>query len=81
MTTKTISITEEVYEKLKARKLPHESFSDAIGRLTATKGDIQECLGLWKDVTEEEIKTMEKAIAAGRQTTSDILQKLYGKTA
>jgi len=33
MGTKTLSITNEVYYKLKRRKLPGESFSDTIGRL------------------------------------------------
>src|SRR2546428_5242962 len=34
MVTKTISITREAYDRLKARKGPEESFSDVILRLT-----------------------------------------------
>lgn len=34
MGTKTIRVREEVYERLKARKRPDESFSDLLDRLT-----------------------------------------------
>lgn len=35
--TRTISLTREAYDRLRARKGPHESFSDVILRLTARK--------------------------------------------
>ncbi|MBI4415461.1 MAG: antitoxin VapB family protein [Euryarchaeota archaeon] len=37
MAAKTIRITREAYERLRARKLPDESFSDVILRLTGRR--------------------------------------------
>ena len=37
MATKTISITEEAYERLKSRKKENESFSDIINKITHKK--------------------------------------------
>ncbi len=81
MGTKTISVTDDAYEELKALKIGEESFSDAIKRLSQAKGNLKDCLGLWKDLTKEERGTIEKAVSAGRQTTQKILRKLHGNTA
>ena len=50
MTSKTISVTEEVYNLIKKMKLPHESFGDTIERLC--KHFTAENLGKWLDSTE-----------------------------
>ncbi|MBI2078412.1 MAG: antitoxin VapB family protein [Euryarchaeota archaeon] len=34
MTSRTISLADDAYERLKARKRPHESFTDVVRRLT-----------------------------------------------
>lgn len=47
MPHKTITITEDVYDILVRMKLPNESFSEQIRRLTEKKGKISECAGLW----------------------------------
>lgn len=65
--SKTISVTEEVYDRLKKMKLPHKSFGDTIERLCknfsaenlakwfeATEG--------WSDMTEDEFKEIDEAI-------------------
>ncbi|MBI4017274.1 MAG: antitoxin VapB family protein [Candidatus Aenigmarchaeota archaeon] len=80
MATKTITITEDAYGELSGLKLPEESFSEAIKRLSKSKGNLKDCLGLWKDITSEEKKHIEKAISAGRQTTQKILGKLHAHT-
>ncbi|MFX1298967.1 MAG: antitoxin VapB family protein [Promethearchaeota archaeon] len=67
MTSKTISVTEEVYNLLKKMKLPHESFGDTIERLCknfsvnnltkwfeSTEG--------WEDMTEDEYNEVSGAI-------------------
>jgi len=56
MGTKTITITEDAYKKLKVEKLEGESFSEVINRIT-DKGrkDLMEFAGVWKDFDVEEI--------------------------
>ena len=81
MTTKTISITDDAYEELKALKLPDESFSDAVKRLSQAKGSLKDCVGSWKDLKKEERKIIERAMAEGRQTAQKILRKLHGHAA
>lgn len=56
MGTKTITITEDAYKKLKVEKMEGESFSEVINRIT-DKGrkDLMEFAGAWKDFDVEEI--------------------------
>ena len=56
MGTKTITITEDAYKKLKVEKMEGESFSEVIGRLTdRSRKDLMEFAGAWKDFDVEEI--------------------------
>ncbi len=55
MSTKTISIKTESYERLKVRKKPNESFSDVIDRLTEKK-DLLEFAGLLSDKDAVEMR-------------------------
>jgi len=48
MATKTISITEEAYERLKMQKEKNESFTDVINRVTG-KRSIMEFAGILSD--------------------------------
>lgn len=76
MATKTLSVTDDVYQTLKRMKLKGESFSDTIRRLTE-RGSIVECAGLWSDMTDEELEKVEAAIlAARRSATRDLLSRL-----
>ncbi|MHA1266169.1 MAG: antitoxin VapB family protein [Candidatus Helarchaeota archaeon] len=50
MTSKTISVTEKVYNLLKKMKLPHESFGDTIERLC--KNFSADNLRKWFETTE-----------------------------
>ena len=52
MTSKSISITNEVYEMLKKFKLKNESFSQAIKRLLEKNADILELAGSWKEIPD-----------------------------
>ncbi len=61
-----ISITKEVYDKLKKRKRKDESFSETIRELVEEKRDISKCFGLLKgdknaEVIEKEAGKSRKA--------------------
>ena len=67
MATKTISITEEAYERLKSRKDERESFSDVIYKITKRKkiSDFYGMLG-------EKAAKIEEAIAESRKQTKKL---------
>lgn len=46
MATKSITITEEAYERLKAHKREGESFTDVINRLAGDDGDFESGFGM-----------------------------------
>lgn len=53
MGTKTIRVREEVYERLKARKRPVESFSDLLDRLSDRDTQFEDGFGSMADVDFE----------------------------
>jgi len=56
MGTKTITITEDAYKRLKVEKLEGESFSELVTRLTdRSRKDLIEFAGAWKDFDAEGI--------------------------
>ena len=63
MATKTISITREAYDRLRARKRPEESFSDVILRLTDRR-PLAEYAGMLRKTS---VKAMRKAIDDARR--------------
>lgn len=67
MATKTISITEEAYERLRVRKEKNESFTDVINRL-AGKRSIMEFAGI---LSEEEGEKLEKYIKERRKASRE----------
>ncbi len=72
MASKTISVTQEVYDLLSRFKLPHESFGDAIKRLCEEKTAVSlyEWVinrSLWSDMSEEEYKQIKNNINSIRE--------------
>ena len=60
MPTKTIRVSEDVYERLKARKREDESFTDLLERIVEDDRDIYAGFGAWEDAAEEMRETHEK---------------------
>ena len=63
MATKTISITEEAYERLKTKKAHNESFTDVINRITGKKS-IMELAGILSDKEANQLREHVKNIRA-----------------
>lgn len=53
MPTKTIRVSEEVYDRLKTRKRDDESFTDLLDRLVEQERDIYAGFGEEKDAAEK----------------------------
>lgn len=49
MATKTITVTEEAYERLKAMKREGESFTEVLLRVTGGGRDVMKGFGAWSD--------------------------------
>jgi predicted CopG family antitoxin len=55
MSTKTISITEDVYNMLVLEKGENESFSDVVSRLVKRRSKLSDSFGRW-EMTDEQIQ-------------------------
>lgn len=76
MGTKSITITEEAYERLKAHKRPDESFTDVINRLAGSEDDLLKGFGLLageidRDGYDQRREAFDEAYARHRRELED----------
>jgi predicted CopG family antitoxin len=69
MGTKSLTITDEAYERLKERKREGESFTDVINRLTGSDRDVMTGFGAMQDV-----EGFREAVAATRDELDEDLR-------
>lgn len=74
MGTKTISIDDEAYKRLKNQKIDNESFSDVVKRLTLPVQDksLLEFAGKW-NLSDEELIVLQKNIKKLGRELDDML--------
>ncbi len=77
MGTKNISIMDDVYDKLTARKGAHESFSDVIRRTLEGKKDIMEFAGAWKDMSDKDFEELKESVEKLRKSSTDELLRKF----
>ena len=75
MATKTISIMNDVYDLLAARKAEGESFSDVLRKTLHKKRSIMEFAGIWSRVSDEEIELTKEAIRKLREEATQELHR------
>ena len=75
MPTRTISITEEAYERLRTQKAPKESFTDVINRITG-KRSIMELAGI---LSKEDAEKMEEHIKKSRLESEKHMKRVIEK--
>ena len=69
MTSKTISVSEDVYNLLKKMKLEKESFSQTIRRLVKDRR-ISDCAGLWLDLPDTAIEEIKAGVMEAKRLAS-----------
>lgn len=75
MGSRTISVSDEAYARLKALKKPGESFSDTINRLTSRKR-LSEIAGVLND---EDVEVIERAVASVRTRSRERLTEMVSE--
>jgi predicted CopG family antitoxin len=78
MTSKMISVTNEVYDELSKLKEAHESFSELFMRMVHThRQNLEKCFGCWKlDAEEEKDIWSDLIVRPGRQWTHSNIDEL-----
>jgi predicted CopG family antitoxin len=73
MTSKTISVSEDVYNLLKKMKLKGESFSVTIRRLVKGRW-LSDCAGLWSDLPDDALEEIKAGVLEAKRLAVNSLE-------
>jgi len=73
LTSKTISVSEDVYALLKKMKLKGESFTETIRRLVKGRR-ISDCAGLWSDLSDASIEEIKAGVLEAKRLVVNSLE-------
>lgn len=76
MASHQISLRDEVYQKLKERKKPDESYSDVIEKLLETKSNKNELLKLYGIAGEDELGLAEMVFSTRKEIESSLKRRI-----
>ena len=80
MSVRTVTLSEDAYEALKARKERGESFSDVVRRLSAAHPSLMAFAGAWKDFPPERMKEFQDWLAwSDRQSQTEMMATRRGR--
>ena len=79
MATKSLTITEDAYERLRSHKRDDESFSDVIGRLTGAEEDIWKGFGAYPDSAERATERIERRRREYDEDAEERHRELFGQ--
>lgn len=72
MVVKTITVTEDAYNSFKQLKLPNESFSDLMKRMSSTKATVNDIFGTGKGNID--IESLKKTVKNLRRRFNDNME-------
>jgi predicted CopG family antitoxin len=67
MPSRTVTLDDEAYRRLKARKRSKESFSDTVKRLARPRRPLSDFAGMWSDLTVKERKELDRVFSGMRK--------------
>ena len=82
MASKTVALDSEAYELLRRQKRAEETFSDTVKRLARDRRPLSEFAGVWKDLTREERRDLDRVYSQARDADvrrSEKLRDLWGR--
>jgi predicted CopG family antitoxin len=80
MPLRTVTLAEDAYEALKARKEKGESFSDVVRRLSGSHPSLMEFAGAWKNYPADRMKEFEDWLSwNGRESVHEMKPPAPGR--